>query len=127
MAQQLASQPQPPESRLAFERARENFYAAACAGLAAEIMWLDGAVVSVRRLLLEELLPMARRGLAALGIDAEDIAHYLGVIEARVERGRNGAHWQRSYVAKHGADMRALTIAYLRCLKSGAPVHEWEI
>lgn len=127
MAQQLASQPQPPESRLAFERARENFYAAARAGLAAELVWLDGAVVSVRRLLLEELLPMAGRGLAALGIDREDIAYYLGVIEARVESGRNGAHWQRSYVARHGADMRALTIAYLRCLKSGAPVHEWEI
>ena len=74
-----------------------------------------------------ELLPVARRGLESLGIDAEDIDLYLGVIEARVRSGCNGAEWQRRYVEKCGTDMRALVKAYTERQRSGAPVHEWEV
>jgi len=127
LVQVLATDPQPPESRLAFDRARANFYAAAQDGLRARLVWLDGREVAVRDLLQRELLPVARRGLESLGIDAVDIDLYLGVIEARIRSGRNGAEWQRAYVERHGADMRALTLAYAARQRSGAPVHEWEL
>ncbi len=127
LVQQLASASEPPEMHLPFAQARDNFYAAARYGLRAELVWLDGRRVGVRGLLRDALLPLAREGLAALGVESEDIERNLGIIERRVTSGRNGADWQRRYVARHGPDMRALTTAYLRCQKSGAPVHEWEV
>jgi hypothetical protein len=70
-------------------------------------------------------LPQAAAGLTALGIDAGDIDRYLGVIAARVKRGRNGAAWQRAFVEKHGPDMARLTRSYNARQREGAPVHEW--
>jgi gamma-glutamyl:cysteine ligase YbdK (ATP-grasp superfamily) len=127
LVQSLATDAQAPESRLPFDRAHANFYAAARDGLRARLVWLDGRESTARDLVLQELLPVACRGLESLGIAVEDIGLYLGVIEARVRRGRNGAEWQRRYVEKYGTDMRALVKAYAEHQRSGAPVHEWEI
>jgi len=41
----------PPEQRLGFSVARDNFYAAAQHGLGAHVTWLDGARGSVQQLL----------------------------------------------------------------------------
>lgn len=121
----LATQTEPPESKLAFNAARDNFYQAARLGLRSKITWLDGRSVSIRTLVLEHLLPVARSGLEALDIDRDDIDFYLGVVEQRVRLDRTGAAWQRAFVAKHGGDMQALTAAYLEHQQRGAPVHEW--
>lgn len=123
----LANRAAPPERELDFTQARANFYAAARHGLDATVVWLDGRRVSVRNLVLEELLPMARRGLEMLDIDWADIQHYLGIIEDRVICGCNGATWQRAYVDRHGRDMQALTAAYAACQHGGNPVHEWDV
>ena len=48
LVQVLATDPQPPESRLAFDRARANFYAAAKDGLRARLVWLDGREAAAR-------------------------------------------------------------------------------
>lgn len=117
----------PLYAAIPFADARANFYAAARYGLRAEIKWVGGRATPVRALLREELLPRAREGLAALGLARADIDDYLGVIEARLASGRNGAEWQRAYVARHGRDMRALTLAYRERQRSGAPVHEWGV
>lgn len=122
----LAELPDPPERDLSFESARTNFYAAARSGLDAEVEWLGGQRIDVRSLLLDELLPMARRGLGALGIAVDECETYLSVISDRVRSGRNGAAWQREFVARHGSDLSRLTAAYLENQRSGAPVHEWE-
>jgi len=116
-----------PESRLPFLAARTNFYSAAREGLPAEIQWLDGGVRPVATVIAGDLLPRARRGLLGLGIDAAEVDHWLGVITARLEAGRTGAAWQRAYVARHGADMAALTAAYLERQQGGRPVHEWAL
>ncbi|MFQ5936746.1 MAG: glutamate--cysteine ligase, partial [Acidiferrobacterales bacterium] len=123
----LAAQARAPETRLPFEQARENFYAAAKDGLNAEITWLGGKQGSVGALLRERLLPMAQRGLERQGLAASTIDRYLDIVAERVRSGRTGAAWQRAYVAKHGKDMQALVDAYRVHLRSGAPVHEWEI
>lgn len=122
----LAEAVEPPESRLSFEAARANFYAAAEGGLDAELLWLDGRRAPLRELWLCELLPLARQGLRGLGLDPADTAYYLEeVLFPRLRSGQNGAAWQRAFVARHGADFSQLVGAYGQGQRSGRPVHEW--
>ncbi|MCF6212244.1 MAG: glutamate-cysteine ligase family protein [Gammaproteobacteria bacterium] len=123
----LCQQDEAAETRLPFAIARDNFYAAARHGLDAQVTWLDGNKQPVQLLLLKTLLPLATRGLEALGIEHNEAKHYLGIIESRVKNACNGAAWQRAYVARHGPDMQALLAAYLERQHSGVPVHEWDI
>ncbi len=119
--------------RIPFEHARANFVAAARNGLHFKMHWFDGATISVRDLLLEELIPLARAGLRSCGIVDAEIEHYLGMIEARVASGRNGARWMLDSVAKiHDQGTRAerlstLTAATITRQNSGIPVHEWSL
>ena len=110
---------------LDFTHCRANFYAAARDGLRAEVAWPNDRRRPLRQLLLEELLPLAQRGLLALGIDAADATDYLDIVAARVESGRTGSDWQRRFLARHGPDPSELTLAYLDRQRSGRPVHEW--
>ena len=89
--------------------------------------WLDGRRLGMQELIADILLPLARAGLERLGIDREEAEHWLGVVVGRVGNGQNGAAWQRGYVERHGADMQALTQAYLERQASGLPVHEWDL
>lgn len=117
----------PPSLLLPFTAARDNFYAAARDGLDAHIEWTDGRRGAVRALLLDELLPMARRGLERLELDAADIERFLGILRGRVSNMCNGAAWQRAYVARHGRDWEGLTLAYQARAATGVPVHEWTL
>ncbi len=123
----LARMPTRPEDDIAFALARDNFYAAARFGLQATITWLDGKKASLRTLVLEQLLPLARIGLQTLELDADDIRCYLGIIEDRVRSGQNGSAWQRAYVESHGRDMQSLAAAYTERQHSGVPVHQWSV
>ncbi|MCB1751350.1 MAG: glutamate--cysteine ligase [Gammaproteobacteria bacterium] len=123
----LANLPEPPEKRLPYAQARENFYRAAHYGLAAEIRWLDGRRVGLKRLIRDELLGLARTGLAKLAIDPEESGYWLGIIAERVRTGQNGASWQRAWVRCHGVDMAALTESYLERQESLSAVHEWTL
>ncbi len=64
LTENLAHEEQPPESVLPFEGARDNFYQAARHGLEGNIRWLDRANHSLRKLLLDEILPRACAGTA---------------------------------------------------------------
>lgn len=118
--------------RVPFEHARANFVAAARNGLHFKMHWIDQATISVRDLLLEELIPLARAGLRSCNIEPRDIDHYLGIIEARVASGRNGARWMLDSVARiHDLGTRAerlsaLTAATISRQRAATPVHEWE-
>lgn len=115
------------ESRLPFAIAAQNLQQAARHGLSARVTWLDGEETDTRALLLNELLPTARRGLLRLGMNPADCDYYLAIVTQRVENNCNGATWQRAFVERHGRDMRALTAAYLERQQSGAPVHMWPL
>ena len=123
----LAVQDITPETQLPFSTARDNFYAAAQHGLDAQIVWLDGRKLSMQRLLLDQLIPMARYGLGLLGIDAQQRDCYLETVYKRVEHTCTGSDWQRAYTACHGKDMPALTRAYYERQQSGLPVHDWSV
>jgi gamma-glutamyl:cysteine ligase YbdK (ATP-grasp superfamily) len=123
----LARRDRPPEADLAFADARHNFYAAARDGLDAELRRPGGGMAPAAAVLREEVLPAAREGLAALGVNAGDADALLGVIAGRLATGQNGAAWQRAFVAAHGRDFAALTEAYAERQRSGMPVHEWPV
>ena len=114
------------ETQLSFETVRANFYAAARNGIGTELVWRNGPL-SARALLLDELLPLARRGLAHYGIPEAEVDEHLGLVEARVECGQNGSEWQQRWVRAHGLDANQLVMAYLERQNQGEPVHTWTI
>ncbi|MCA9099128.1 MAG: hypothetical protein KDA36_12115, partial [Planctomycetaceae bacterium] len=63
LVENLAHAPLPPESRLPFAAARDNFYAAARDGLECRVKWLQDGARPLGELLLTELLPRATAGL----------------------------------------------------------------
>jgi len=111
---------------LPFVDARDNFYRCARLGLDADIRWLGGHHGSVGSLLLESLLPAARRGLLGMDVDQQDVDRFIDIVERRVRHNRTGAQWQRDYVRRHGRDMNALMADYWRQQESGRPVVDWE-
>jgi CBS domain-containing protein len=120
------------ESRLSFDDAERNFFAAARDGLLAQLVWLDGAHVKATDLLLHELIPHARRGLARLGLEEAEIARHLDVVEARVTAVQTGADWTlASYAALGEANRdrhaRSLVAGMLERQESGEPVHRWTL
>jgi len=113
--------------RLPFQVAEQNFYAAARYGLDAEVEWLDGWFGRVGDLILERLLPQARRGLTRSGVAASEVEAHLATIEQRVASGQTGAAWQTAWVDRYGADFNALTRAYLERAADDQPVHRWPL
>ena len=126
----LGTHAQPPEASLPFEVARDNFYNCARYGLNGRVRWMrDGREqeLSVRSLIIEDLLPLARRGLQSRNIPDAEIDKYLNVIGGRVESGQNGAAWQRRWVAMNGPDLHQLLDAYRSLQDTGKPVHTWQL
>jgi gamma-glutamyl:cysteine ligase YbdK (ATP-grasp superfamily) len=119
-----------PERAMPFDVARDNFYTAARYGLNSRPRWnRDGKLVevSMRTLIMEELLPIARRGLESEHIPVEEIDDYLNVIAERVDSGQNGAAWQKRFVHLHGPDFHQLVQEYLTRQDAGSPVHTWKL
>ncbi|HEV2638733.1 MAG TPA: glutamate--cysteine ligase [Actinocrinis sp.] len=131
----LADAESPVWQRLSFKAARENLYAAARDGLGARQMWPGRGSVPVRELVLEELLPMAAAGLDRWRIEPRDRDLYLGIIEARVRTGRNGAVWQIEQVEflehERGLDrakaIEGMVTRYAELVRGGDPVHTWPV
>jgi CBS domain-containing protein len=119
-------------SRIEFDDVKANFLAAARHGLRAGFNWIDGETFSARRLIEDELVPLAKEGLAGAGVDPTEIDHYLGIIHERVESGATGSNWMvRSLVEirEHGTRserLAAVTAASVQRQKEGKPVHEWD-
>lgn len=118
---------------MSFDEAKSNFFNAARYGLNGQIRGLDGKSRRVGRLILEELLPRARKGLARAGIDEADSARLLDIIEARVKQETSGSKWMIDSLAamdkraKPNVRMRTLTAAMKKYQEKGSPVHEWEL
>jgi len=129
----LAAEDMDVRDRIDFDDAKSNFLAAARIGLDANLVWFDGNPRPAPDLLLGELLPLAREGLALGKIAPGDIDLYLGVVEERVRRRRTGSQWMiRSLAAmkgRRGIDDRlgSVTASAIAQEKSRRPVHEWSL
>jgi CBS domain-containing protein len=117
---------------MSFDDAKNNFYNVARYGMNGQIFGLDGKSRRVGRLILEELLPRARRGLERAGVDDNDSGRLLEVLEKRVASERTGAGWMISSVdsmdprAKWNVRLRSLTSAIRDNQQKNIPIHEWE-
>jgi len=117
--------------RLDVRDARSNFLRAAQEGLACHMAWLEGVELPIRELLMEEFMPVAKRGLERVRVDSTDIERSMSVIEQRVHSRRTGAHWMLDSVSKmRGKGTRtqrlvSLTSAMIQHQRSGSPIHEW--
>lgn len=118
---------------LNFPDVKANFMSAAREGLRAQQTWFEERQMPAQELILEVLLPLARKGLEEVSIAGEDIDRYLGVVEKRVKRRRTGARWQlesldnmRGRGSLHEC-LRALTASMITQQQSGKPVAEWEL
>lgn len=127
LVEDLLTHPGGPEGIMAFATARDNFYQAARHGLEAPLHWQGDTPMKARDLILDRLLPQARRGLERLGLDAGDRQDYLDILAARVDSGQNGARWQRDFVTAHGWDGAALVRACRARQTDDRPVHTWDV
>ena len=113
---------------IAFDSVKENFLAAARLGPNAQLQWLGDASFPACELVANELVPRAKSGLAALGV--EDGDRYLEVIEERALSRRTGCQWQLDSLAgmEDGTlseRLASLTAAIITRQKEGKPVHTW--
>src|SRR6266571_889612 len=119
--------------RMSFDDAKSNFFRAARHGLDAQFNWIDGQSYPSSLLILEHLLPLARRGLLQAEVDKADVDNYLDLISERVESKQTGARWilKSFFLMIQGtpkeARQRALTAAMLACQKTEDPLHRWPI
>ena len=116
-----------------FDTAHENFVAAARLGLRAQFAWPGHQQVPADELILKELLPIAREGLADRDIAAEDVSRYLDVLEERVRTKRTGAQWQLDSFAflrdrgSRAERLAAITAAAVENQQTEKPVASWPI
>jgi CBS domain-containing protein len=112
-----------------YNDAKSNFIKAARTGKESVLRWA-GKRVSVRDLVIETLLPIAKAGLQKVEIDAADIDKYLGVIEQRAKT-HTGSQWTIENYRKLKLLYRRDDALIMMCKamhenqKSGKPVHEW--
>ncbi|MEQ8705040.1 MAG: CBS domain-containing protein [Phaeodactylibacter sp.] len=113
-----------------FQHAKSNFYRAARSSLHASLGW-NGKHRPVRRIILEELLPLAAEGLQKSGFSDEQSRYYLSTIERRVSAYANGACWTiknfRNIAERFGAGVavREVTDAMIQGQEADIPIHDW--
>lgn len=119
--------------QLDFAEVKANFLAAARDGIRAQLNWFDDRYLTAQDLVLEQLLPLAREGLQAAGIDQDDSDRYLGVIQERTAMRRTGARWMLESLAnmqnKGTLDQRerCLVASMVEQQTTGTPISQWEL
>jgi len=116
---------------ITFQDVKANFMAAARAGIRAQMNWFGDTHMPARKLILDELLPLAEHGLKKYGVDQKDIDKYLGVLGDRVSTRRNGARWALESLEEmkgQGTEdqrMRCLVSSMVDQQTTGRPISEW--
>ena len=116
---------------ITFQDVKANFMAAARAGIRAQMNWFGDTHMPVRKLILDELLPLAEHGLKKYGVDQKDIDKYLGILGDRVSTRRNGARWaleSLEEMKEQGTEdqrMRCLVSSMVEQQTTGRPISEW--
>ena len=79
------------DRKMNFKDAKSNFFNAARYGMSSQFYWNDDYIKS-HDLILDELLPMAYKGLYKLNVDPKDVEHYLKIIKNRT-LSNTGSQW----------------------------------
>ena len=127
------NEPLDVRDRLSFADAKDNFIKASRYGVDATFSWFDDRKIEACDLILNELIPMARKGLETKQINPDDINRYLGVIEKRAANHMNGARWSlRAYTklkttCSIDESLVVLTSSIFKNQIKEIPGHEWEM
>jgi CBS domain-containing protein len=119
--------------QLSWEDVRDNFAKAAKFGIDTTFNWFGDKKVSPCDLILQELLPIARKGLESRQVNTADIDRYLGVIEERAKKHMNGARWQLRAFSKlikevsRDEAVSVLTASIVENQTKNKPVHTWKL
>ena len=128
----LAESERPLWSQMSFSAAEENFHVAAQQGIDAQIYWPGVGQVRATELVLRRLLPMAREGLDAWGVDGATsdrlLGHHRAALPARHQRrgvvrpadAASAPTWS-AYDA-----LRATLLEYRERMHTNEPVHTWD-
>ncbi len=115
-----------------FNEVKGNFINAARTGINTYFNWF-GKGISAKRLIKEQLLPIAYKGLIKSKIDDDDIKYYLNIIEERVNANQTGSVWitssnriLRKKMTKDIANATLSSCMYKNQIK-GKPVHKWKL
>jgi hypothetical protein len=123
-----------PLQELPWDAAVESFYAAAEAGLDADLAWVtaDGERTSDPALVYDEVFTVARRGLLESGVESADVDRYLDPIETRVDAGTTPSVWKKERVREEltaGADLpgaiEAMQREYVRRSRGTDSFADW--
>ena len=112
-----------------FREVKANFIKSARTGKESVLRWF-GKRISVKDLVLQELLPMAKAGLQKCNIDEEDITRLLGIIEKRT-KGQTGSQWtidnyrRLKDELKPDESLLILTKTMYKNQSENIPVHSW--
>ena len=78
-------------NKMDFRDIKNNFFKAARTGMETQFKW-NNKLITAKDLIIEEFIPIAKKGLQKAKIDADDITKYLSIIERRT-RSKNGSQW----------------------------------
>ncbi|WP_406685287.1 CBS domain-containing protein [Seonamhaeicola sp. MEBiC1930] len=112
-----------------FKDVKNNFFNAARYGMTTQLYW-NGKYVSSFNLIVNELLPMAYKGLYKFGVSPKDVEYYLRIIKNRVHN-HSGSEWiTRNYrnllkTHKRYEAMQVLTANIYKKQEKGYPVSTW--
>jgi len=118
---------------LRFSDVANNFLNATRIGLEAKFHWINHQTITASKLILNELLPIARDGLIQEGLDIQDIDRYLGVIEDRTRSKQTGAKWAIKSITEMDDNIlpdekvRSITSEMVANQKTDEPVHKWKL
>ncbi len=127
----LADEIQDIRTAVSFDDVQDNFLKSAKFGIDSSFNWIGDRKIGACDLIINELLPIAKKGLQKQNIEQEHIERYLGIIEERAKRHMNGARWQlraftslRKQVPQDEA-VSILTAAIIKNQAKEIPVHLW--
>jgi CBS domain-containing protein len=122
------------EKLIDFDAVKNNFLQAARNGLNANFEWFEKTNFTAQKIVLEILLPIAKRGLDHLKIDSATVQHNLSIIERRVETMQNGSNWTLQAIKnleKNGIppqDIYPTIVSFAHHYQQkNLPIHQWDI
>lgn len=121
-------------NHMSFADVRDNFGKASRFGIDTKFTWTKDQKITVRELMLKELIPMSREGLRDMKVNKKDITRYLDVVEERMESHMNGARWMLRSFTRLKEDASSIDEALTNLTASihknqnieDYPVHKWE-
>ena len=129
----MANKVEDIRNHISFDDVRDNFGKAARFGIDNEFTWFKDKKINTPKLILDELLPIAREGLESKNVNPEHIDRYMNLIEQRALNHTNGSRWQlRSFsklkkMVSRDEAVTVLTACTIKYQEQGLPIHKWPL